>query len=327
MRIGAETLVGSPVIVAGDLLLAEGNHYLYALTPEGQERWSVELPGSFLSPAVAGDAVFIRAEAGEEGYLMAFRLDTGEKIWQFKFPQVGSSYGNMGGHVTSPVVVDGLVLVGAGQFFYAVKVETGQVTWSFPTYDPVSSSAAVAGETVFFTDFGQLYAVDLKTGTERWQFAPGDGSMARLFAPAVNGEQLITSSGATVYALDVQSGQRLWQREIPSGNLIPAGASGEQVYVKATQQLYALDRATGAELWSFEVANFVSLPAITEEYLYVVTRAGGQAQLRALDRSNGQEIWQVEEKQLSNTAPIIANGQIYVQTVDGRVLVYETEAF
>jgi outer membrane protein assembly factor BamB len=215
--------------------------------------------------------------------------------------------------------------VGASQSFYALKAETGQVVWSFPTLDPVSSSAAVAGEIVFFTDFGQLYAVDLKAGTERWQFAPQDESLARLFAPVVNGEQLITSSGSTVYALSAQTGQLLWQREIPSGNLIPAGASGEQVYVKTTDQLYTLDRASGAVLWSFEATNFVSLPAITEEHLYVVTRAGGQAQLRALDRSNGQEIWQIVDERLSNTAPVIANGQVYVRTVDGRVLIYEAE--
>jgi outer membrane protein assembly factor BamB len=322
LSIEGETPAGSPVAVAGDLCLVEGNHQLYALTHKGEERWSVALPGSFLSPAIAGQIIFVRAEAGETGYLMALQAVSGEKLWQFKFPEVGSRYGDMGGHVTSPVVVEGLVLVGAGQAFYALKAETGQTAWVFQMDEPVSSSAAVSDETVFFTDFKQLHAVNLKTGVERWLFEPKTETIARLFAPAAGDGQLLTTSGEIAYALEAQTGQILWQRRIPSGNLIPAGAGGEHLYVKATDQLYALDRTTGATLWSFRAANFVSLPAITEEYLYVVTRAGGQAQLRALDRRNGQEIWQVEDERLSNIAPVIANGRIYVQTVDGRVLIY-----
>jgi outer membrane protein assembly factor BamB len=323
--IGEEIPVSSPVAVAGNLLLAEGSLALYALTREGQKRWSSPLPGAFLSPAVAGDTVFVRAESGEEGYIGALQTASGEKIWQFEFPQIGSSYSNLGGHVTSPVVVNGLVLVGAGQAFYALDAGTGQVVWVFYMEEPVSSSAAVSDETVFFTDFEQLYAVDRTTGAEQWRFEPGGESIARLFAPVVNGEQVITSSGDTVYALNTSTGQLLWQWQTSLGNLIPAGAKGQQVYVKSVEQLYALDGATGTELWSFQGVNFVSLPAITAEHLYIVTRAGGKGQLRALNRSNGQELWQVEDKRLSNTAPVIANGQLYVRTVDGRLLIYEAE--
>jgi outer membrane protein assembly factor BamB len=323
LSLGGETPVGSPVVVAGDLLLVEGNHQLYALSQVGAERWAVILPGSFLSPAIAGKTIFVRAETGKTGYLMALRAGSGETLWQFKFPEVGSRYGDMGGHVTSPVVVEGLVLAGAGQAFYALNAETGQTAWVFQMDEPVSSSAAISDETVFFSDFKGLYAVDLKTGIERWRFVPETGTVARLFAPVVSEGYVITTSGETAYALDPQTGHLLWQRSIPPGNLIPAGVDGEHLYVKATRRLYALDRASGAELWSFQAANFVSLPAITREHLYVITRAGGKAQLRVLDRRNGQEIWQVEEERLSNTSPVIARGGVYVRTVDGWVWVYE----
>jgi outer membrane protein assembly factor BamB len=195
LSLDGETPVGSPIVAAGDLLLVEGNHQLYALSQAGAERWVAPLPGSFLSPAVAGQIIFVRAEAGETGYLMALRAGSGETFWQFKFPEVGSRYGDIGGHVTSPVVVGGLVLVGAGQTFYALNAETGQTAWMFQMAEPVSSSAAVGNEIVFFTDFKALHAVELKSGMERWRFAPETETRARLFAPVVSEDHLLTTSG------------------------------------------------------------------------------------------------------------------------------------
>jgi outer membrane protein assembly factor BamB len=322
--IGGETPVGSPVAVVGDLLLVEGNHRLHALDLDRQgERWSVDLPGSFVSPAAAGQRIFVRAESGEEGYIIALQADSGQKLWQYQFPLVGSNYGNIGGHVTSPVVVEGLVLVGASQFFRALDAESGQEVWAFNAGEPITSSAAVVDEDVFFTDFKQLHALDLKSGAERWQFAPETEAVTLLFAPVVSGELVITTSVDTVYALDRHSGQLVWERKLAEETLIPAGASGEQVFVKAVKQLYALDRASGVELWSFQAPNFVSLPAITPAHVYVITRERGGAQLRALNREDGEVIWQVEEERLSNAAPVVAGGRVYVCTVDGQVLAYE----
>jgi outer membrane protein assembly factor BamB len=322
--IGGQTPLGSPVTVTADLVLVEGDHRLYALTRQGQEQWSIDLPGSFLSPAVAGPVVFVRAEMDQTGYLLAIQANSGEQLWQFEFPKVGSQYGNLGGHVTAPVIVDGLVLVGAGQAFYALEVETGRPFWSYNIDEPITSAAAVAGETILFTDFKQLYALDLQSGRQRWRFQPEDGTVAQLFAPVVDREQVITSSGNTVYALDHQTGRLLWRSQISAEEkLIPAGADGEQVYVKSVQRLYALDRGSGVEVWSYGATNFVSLPAISGDYLYVITRAAGQAQLRALNRQNGQAVWQVEDGQLANAAPVIAGQQVYVRTGDGRVWVYE----
>jgi outer membrane protein assembly factor BamB len=135
-------------------------------------------------------------------------------------------------------------------------------------------------------------------------------------------DQVITTSGNTAYALNRHTGKVLWQRTISSQNLIPAGAIGNHVYLKGTNRLYAPDRTTGTDIWTFGVTNIVTLPAIAGEQIYIVTRTGGQAQLRALNRSDGQEIWQIVNVRLANAAPVVANGRVYVRTVDGRVLVY-----
>jgi outer membrane protein assembly factor BamB len=251
---------------------------------------------------------------------MALTADTGLRLWQYKFPRVGSTQGNLGGHVTSPVVAENLVLIGASRSFLALDTQTGKIVWQFDTAKPISSSATVADGLVYFIDFDNLYAIDLKAGAERWRFAQNDLSV--VFAPVVLEDQIITARTDTIYALDRHTGQEIWHKRIENVRLVPAGAWGEQVYAKSDNTLYALNRADGTELWAYHVTDFISLPAITPEVIYVITRAGGIGQLRAVNTLDGQELWQEENARLANAAPVVARGQVYVRTIDGSLLVF-----
>ncbi|MCD6289547.1 MAG: PQQ-binding-like beta-propeller repeat protein [Anaerolineae bacterium] len=319
--VGGDTRHVSPVGVARGLLFVEGDRKLYALDlKNGKKRWYFDLPGSYISPAVAGDQVFVRAESGKNGYVLALAVNSGLKLWQFKFPRVGSAYDDIGGHVTSPVVAGGLVLVGASRTLYALDAKTGTKVWVLGLDAPVASSAAVADDTVYVADFTRLYAVDLKTGEKRWDF--NHGAVSLFFAPVVVGNEVVITSYDTAYALDRQGGHVLWSRTIEARGVIPCGAAGNHVYVKSTGQLYALDRLTGEIVWSYGAGDFVSLPAITSQVMYVITHAGETGQLRALRLTDGAEVWHVEEARLANAAPVVAGGRVYVHTVNGDILVY-----
>jgi outer membrane protein assembly factor BamB len=320
-----DTQYTGPVGVARDLLFVEGVRTLHVLAATtGQEKWHFNLAGSYISPAVAGDGVFVRAESGQDGYILALSLDSGARRWQFKFPHVGSSYSNFGGHVTSPLIVDGLVLVGASQTFFALDAETGEIVWTFRTGKPVSSSAAVADGTLYFTDFARLYAVDIATGEERWHFE--HESLSLFFAPIIAEDRVVFSSFGALYVLERNTGNLLWSREFDSDRIIPAAAAGDHIYVKTIEHLYALDALTGETRWRYGSGDYISMPAVTSQQIYVVTRVGGSAQLRAINRADGQESWVLENPKLTNAAPVIAGGRVYVRTVDGRILVYVNSA-
>lgn len=322
VNVGGDTQFGSPVGVAQNLLFVEGDRKLHAFGLEsGEEQWNFDLPGHFVSPAVAGNIVFVRAESGEEGYIMALTSDKGLKLWQFKFPRVGSRYNDVGGHVTSPVISNGLVLVGAAQSFYALNAQTGKEAWQVKLPEPVTSSATVAGDLVYFADFATLYALDIKTGEEKWRFSHDD--LASVFAPVIIDDQILMTSQNVVFTLNRDTGQIIWSKFLAEAeSLIPSAAAGERVYVKSTTALYALDRSNGDVDWSYQATDFISLPALTGEQLYVITRVGGRSHLRALNLADGQELWQVENTRFSNAAPVVAGGQVYVRTVDGSVLTY-----
>ncbi len=71
---------------------------------------------------------------------------------------------------SSPAVADGLVFSGtSNQKFYAVDARTGQEKWRVEIGLYVRSSPAVVNGIVYFGDWlGKLYALDAQTGQEKW---------------------------------------------------------------------------------------------------------------------------------------------------------------
>jgi outer membrane protein assembly factor BamB len=317
--VGGDTQLGSPVSVTSEMLFADGDHRLHAFgLTDGQERWRIELLGSYLSPAVAGDKVFVRVESGEQGYLVALDLVTGEPRWDYQFPKVGSPHNNIGGHVTSPVVVGDLVIVGAAETITALDTQSGAVQWSFAGEEPITAAAAVTADTVYFADFTHLYALTLATGVERWRFKLEQATL--FFAPIVANNVVFATGKHTIHAIDAQSGRKVWQRTFQQFDVMPAAATGDQLFVKAVNQLWALDSASGEVRWNYATVNFLSLPAVTAEELYLIVRSDNGSYLQALGRTNGKLVWQSEKLQLSNSAPVAADNAIYVRTVNGGVL-------
>lgn len=322
--VGGDTALVSPVAIAGDMVFADGEYRLHAFgLADGQERWRVELPGSFLSPAVVDDTVFVRAEADSTGSLVALNRETGVQRWSFQFPSVGSSYDNIGGHVTSPVAFDGIVVAGAARSMIALNVQSGAVVWQFESAEPIASSAAMDDNTVYFADFTHLYALDLQTGKQRWHFT--HDAVTLFFAPLVVNNTVIAVDRNTIYALARSDGQVLWQRSFGNQEVIPAAATDDQLYVKSVNQLWAVNAHSGEVRWNYATTNFVSLPALTAEHLYIVTRSDGGSQLRTLQQRDGKEVWRSEDLPFSNSAPVAANGAIYVRTVNGGIVGYRSK--
>ncbi|WP_448543105.1 outer membrane protein assembly factor BamB family protein [Roseiflexus sp.] len=310
--------VSPPVIVRG-LMLLETKETLSAIDLRtGRQRWAYRQKGAYISPAVAGDTVYFRAEQANQGQLVALELSSGRQRWVFTPKRLSSSTNSyFGGHLTSPVVVDGIVYVGAGKELYALDAVTGKVRWEFSAQDFVTSSAAVADGRVFVSDFSYFYAIDQHTGALIWSYP---AYSAVYFSSVATGDMVLISSGQSMIALDASDGTKRWEKNIPGASLIPAGAQGDIVFVKTTNELFALDRTSGRELWSFRDVNYVSLPALTRQYVFVINGMGASATVEAIDITTGASIWSQPVPRLATTAPVIAGRAIYVRTTDGRVI-------
>jgi len=181
----------------------------------------------------------------------------------------------------------------------------------------VTSSATVADGRVFISDFDYIYAIDQNSSALLWTYPAKD---AISFSAVATDRAVMVTSGSAVLALDAATGQPLWEHSVMGEKLIPAGAIGDVAFVKSTETLYALNLADGKENWRYHNINFVSLPALAGEQVFVVSGIGADSAVLALNASSGESMWEQRIRSLASTAPIIAGGALYVRMEDGRVL-------
>jgi hypothetical protein len=319
VKLTADTGEGSPPTIARGTMLVESEHILRAFDlRDGTQRWSFPLRGIYVSPAVAGKYVFIRSESDNKGQMLALDIDSGKTLWAFTPKRLSSkSNSYFGGHLTSPVVVDGTVFVGAGKEVYALDAATGAVRWEFDAKEYISSSATVADGRVYISDFDAFYAIDQKTGAQIWSHPT---TMTLYFAPVIGMQTVLLSSGGQLVALDTVSGRQRWTTSLPGEDVIPSAVQGSRAFVKSTSTLYALDLASGKQLWQVHDLNYISLPAVAGDQVFVISGSGASTSLLALDAGTGHSTWTMPVKSLATTAPVIAGQSLYVRTTDGRVL-------
>jgi eukaryotic-like serine/threonine-protein kinase len=157
--------------------------------------------------------------------------------------------------ISSPAVANGSVYVGSTDGnLYALELATGTQKWKFKTGARVVSSPAVAGGVVYFGSYdGNFYAVDAANGQLKWKFATPG---ERRFAPKhIHGA-------------------------LPAGETMPDPfdcylsspvISGSNVYFGSGDgNVYALDAASGKLTWKFQTGDVVhASPAVAEGTLFV----------------------------------------------------------
>ncbi len=212
------------VVVGPDGTLYAGNTGggLYALNPDGTQRWLFPTSNSVWSAAAVADDGKLFFDSLD---LSLYGVDAnGEKLW---------SRTTLGFNASSPAIgADGTVYVGSfDSSLYALDPDTGTPRWSFPTGDHIYSSAALAedagGHTkaiyVGSTD-GALYAVSPE-GELLWRHDTGDpirSSPVIGRTPGGDGHIVyVGSSNGKLYAINASDGTRRWSYDTtPRGRVL-----------------------------------------------------------------------------------------------------------
>ncbi|HWI71302.1 MAG TPA: PQQ-binding-like beta-propeller repeat protein, partial [Baekduia sp.] len=108
------------------------------------------------------------------------------------------------------------------------------VRWRVPLAGGVPGAAAVVGRTVVAASLGgEVVAVDLRSGRERWRVATGQ----RFFGGPAVAEGRVVVASDRVTALDLRSGRVVWSAP-------PLAAGGSDDY------FWARRRSPGRSCWS-----------------------------------------------------------------------------
>jgi outer membrane protein assembly factor BamB len=242
-------------------------------------------------------------------------------LWKFK---------TGGSSLTSPVVADGVVLVGSSDgYLHAVDARSGQESWKSPAGDPAGSSPVVADGTIYIaSNDGYLHALDLKSGEERWTFKVRESS-AYAHSPAASGRAVyIVGNDGRLCALDGRTGRRIWAVKTGGAGMAPAPTAwGRTVYLGGGRGLEAYDAATGKKLWTYRPWGQGVYPDLVASDGMVYGRTGGFIQaVWAVDAQKGQRGWSLPSDWPASSPPAVAGGVAYFTSSDDDRLLRAVDA-
>jgi eukaryotic-like serine/threonine-protein kinase len=170
--------------------------------------------------------------------------------------------------------------------------------WTAKTGDAIKGAAAVAGDTVFVGSYDKkLYALDLKSGEKRWEFAAEDAIESTPLVLA--GRVFIGDLRGNFYALDATTGKSNWvfttgDKIVGGANWI-AGPDGRPQSILVGSHdffLYSLDPTTGQTNWAYETANYINgSPAVAQGKTVF---GGCDAVLHVVGLEKGEKLKEVE---------------------------------
>ncbi len=303
---------GQYLVVGQGLHFDEHCQLVCVSTSTGHLHWLVDTPLHIEgSPAIAGDLAVAGAGAiergndhevqGHPGLVIAVRISTGEKLWEYQINDPESS----------PVIEGGMAYIGSGfhgNAVCALRTETdaelsqrGQprLVWQTATPYPATGAVTVTADWVLigcgngdyvYTDpepAGAVLALDRTSGEIRWRVPMPDGVLGRI---AVAGKQaLVPVRNGEVLALDlsVSADERiLWRQRISGERAILAGAAFTGTHVYAVSQ---------------------------DGYLGVLDARDGRVLERVMLNATGRP----GDQGLSVSSPTVANGRLYVGSETG----------
>lgn len=301
----------------------------YAEISNPRVKWAFQSEGPIRGSAVLdGNSVYF---GSADGNIYAVRKDTGELRWKF------STGGSIAG---TPAVIGSTVVVsGRGKTVYALDASAGTVRWTFQMQrsDPTSiewtyftPSPIADGDQVLIPSLdGHLYAVDLKSGSERWRHATGDSLYA---SPLVVGDTIYQPSGDDhVYALSRSDGKLLWRfategvkydlsRGFTRGDIFtqPELRDGLLVVGSRDANVYAIDVETRAPRWKFAYdSTWAMSTKVHDGHVFVGWSTNNK--INALDLATGTQKWEFDAGSHTFTRGFPSGDSVYFGSANGTV--------
>jgi outer membrane protein assembly factor BamB len=238
-----DVVFASPVVDEGVVHFGTANGTLFAVdATTGEQRWAFSVGDRVSSsPVMADGTVYIGSDDGDasnlDGNLFALDAATGGLRWVFP---VGNQV------IASPAIDKGTLFIGGKDAegkdnLFAVEAATGEQRWAFPVRIIGTASPVVAQGTVYFGGGGDLYAVDINSGTEQWTFITPLSSGIVSTSPVVaEGTVYFGGMLGNLYAVDATSGIQSWAFPTRSDVFYSPIVADGRVYVVSKDVLYAV---------------------------------------------------------------------------------------
>jgi outer membrane protein assembly factor BamB len=303
----------------------------------GQEFWAHEDPARFSDgQAGAGPRATPTFDAGRiysfgaTGLLNCLDAATGSAIWTRDVTRDCDGQAPMWGFSSSPLIVDGMVVVYAGgtidQALLAYRANSGELAWKAVTGEVSYSSpqlASIGGqEQILFLSERGLTSVAPDSGDVLWNHEALHPKIWRAVQPRLVGDSqvLIGSEDLGLVLLDVAQADGDWiaRQQWISTAIQPAFSDfvvhDGHAYGFDGSIFCCTDLATGSRRWKGGRYGHGQVLLLADQPLLVVLGETGEAVLLAARPDKHEELgrFQAIEGKTWNH-PVIAHGRLYVR--------------
>jgi outer membrane protein assembly factor BamB len=278
------------------------------------QQWRIKVGTGDATPVLAGKKMYLHTRQAGDEVILCLDAATGKDLWSDKYPAppVTGPAASHPGPRSTPAVAEGkIVTFGTSGVLSCLNAATGKVIWrrenptnAIPQFFTGMSPLIVDGICIAHVggkDNGNVLALDLKTGKEKWN-VQGDGpAYASPSLMILSGKKhIIVQTEKNLMALDFSDGKVLWQIPTPVlqryYNCVSPYVDGNKIYytgqgagMKAIEIIKEGDKYLTKELWSTtEVGAKWNTPVLKNGYLYGFS---DQRRIYCVNAANGQTAW------------------------------------
>jgi outer membrane protein assembly factor BamB len=300
----------------------------------------------FAAPALLRDVLYF---GGNDGRFRAVNASTGTEIWGY-----ATACGLSG---EAAVDSERVYFGGQDGYLYALDRRTGALDWSAGLGYSVFSGVGLLGDSLVLAgnSEGSIAALDAEDGTVVWHDAPGGIILGPAIAETLavftsengivaaystSGERLWSRdfqgvasppsiSGGAVFAgfsdgflrrLSLADGSAVWETDIGPGAgrcsiSRPVIRHGRVLAGTCDNRIVCLDASDGTEVWTARLENWLQVPpSVGDSTIYA---SCDDQRLHVIDLDDGTEILALELGGYSGSAPLVANGVVFLGTAEG----------
>jgi outer membrane protein assembly factor BamB len=206
--------------------------------------------------------------------------------------------------------------------------------WTFPTgqeepeidLEAIYTTPPIIGDTVYLGGYsGDVYALSLDNGGEKWRFDTDDNIIAGLAASET--AIYVATDNGILYALSLEDGSE--RQRFNAGEGIwgtPLLVEGVVYVASVNGKLYALDAETLDPMWDapFEAeSGLISDPVLADGIILV---GGIGRTLHAVDAETGDERWSFNADNWFWGKPLVLDGTVYAPNLDGNLYALSLES-
>ena len=306
--------------------------------------WRQEIPlHGFNSPIINGNRVFFTGADEQVRELFCYDLATGERLWSLTADHIPGSPAQIPettedtGLSASSAATNGkqvFAIFATGDLICADM--NGKRLWAknigVPDnhYGYAASLLAFGNLLIIQYDNekdARVIALDAATGAERWSKSRQEkvNWASPIIASINNTPQLVLMGCPSITSYNPNTGEQLWRVECLTGEVGASACSANGVVYGASEysRLIAINAADGSILWeNNDFLPEVASPAATKDNIYVATSYGFAV---SFDTQTGKPRIEHELGTGFYSSPIIADGKVYLISMDGKVHIFSTD--